>query len=104
MARNLHTECTTPGERPLPFVEIFVDAPLQVAEQRDPKGLYKKARAGEISNFTGVSAPYEKPLNPEIHVRTDQLTVDQCVNVISKWLTSQRLIGPIPGAVEEISG
>lgn len=55
------------------FAEVFVDAPLTVCEQRDPKGLYRKARSGDIREFTGVSAPYEIPESPELHLRTDQL-------------------------------
>lgn len=55
------------------FAEVFVDSPLAVCEQRDPKGLYRKARSGGISEFTGVSAPYERPELPELHLRTDQL-------------------------------
>ncbi|TOK04156.1 adenylyl-sulfate kinase, partial [Vibrio parahaemolyticus] len=51
------------------FLEVFIDTPLEVCEQRDPKGLYKKARAGEIKNFTGIDSSYEAPLNPEIHVQ-----------------------------------
>ena len=54
------------------FIEVYVNAPVAVCEQRDPKGLYKKARAGKIPNFTGISAPYEAPEKPEIEVRTDQ--------------------------------
>lgn len=64
------------------FVEIFVDAPLDVCEERDIKGLYKKARNGEISNFTGISSPFEAPGNPDIHVRTDLLPVEKSVEVI----------------------
>lgn len=64
------------------FIEIFVDAPLEVCEQRDIKGLYKKARNGEISNFTGISSPFEIPGNPDIHVRTDLQTVEQSVQEI----------------------
>jgi adenylylsulfate kinase-like enzyme len=64
------------------FVEIFVDAPLEVCEQRDVKGLYKKARNGEISNFTGISSPFEAPGNPDIHIRTDLLPVERSVQVI----------------------
>ncbi len=62
----------------LAFIEVFVDAPLEVAARRDPKGLYKKALAGEIASFTGVSDPYEAPLTPEVHVRTDELSVELC--------------------------
>lgn len=63
----------------VPFLEVFVDAPLAVAEQRDPKGLYAKARAGEIRGFTGIDDPYEAPNAPEVHLRTDQLSASQCV-------------------------
>jgi adenylylsulfate kinase len=68
------------------FIEVFVDAPLDTCEERDPKGLYKKARAGEIPEFTGISAPYEAPLKPEIHVRTDQQSVAECVEHILEYL------------------
>ena len=61
------------------FIEVFVSAPLQVCEQRDPKGLYKKARAGEIKEFTGISAPYEVPENPECTVHTEVQTVGESV-------------------------
>merc|ERR1711941_28516 len=70
----------------LPFMEVFIDAPLATVEGRDPKGLYKKAREGKIKGFTGIDAPYEKPENPEVHVRTDQLSVAQAVNVIMEKL------------------
>lgn len=67
------------------FFEVFVDTPLEVCAQRDPKGLYKKAFAGEIPNFTGVSDPYEPPENPEIHLRyrSDQSATDQAGEVLS---------------------
>ncbi len=61
------------------FVEVFVNAPLEVCESRDVKGLYRKARAGEIKQFTGIDDPYEPPLNPEVECRTDQETLDQSV-------------------------
>lgn len=64
------------------FVEIFVDAPLAVCEQRDPKGLYQKARAGELKGFTGIDAPYEPPEDPEIVVRTDRQTPEECLTQI----------------------
>jgi bifunctional enzyme CysN/CysC len=64
------------------FVEIFVDAPLAVCEKRDPKGLYQKARAGELKGFTGIDAPYEPPEDPEIAVRTDQQSPDESVDAI----------------------
>ncbi|TDJ86659.1 adenylyl-sulfate kinase [Campylobacter volucris] len=55
------------------FIEVFVDTPLEICEKRDPKGLYKKARNGEIKNFTGVNSPYEKPLSPEIHIQKEDI-------------------------------
>ncbi|PVV00015.1 hypothetical protein BB559_000227 [Furculomyces boomerangus] len=71
---------------------IFVDAPLSVAEQRDPKGLYAKARKGEIKEFTGISAPYEKPESPEIILKTDQLEVSQSVDKIIEYLRQKELV------------
>jgi adenylylsulfate kinase len=68
------------------FVEVFVNAPLSVCEGRDVKGLYKKARSGEIKMFTGVSDPYEAPLNPEIECRTDLEELDECVNKVLQSL------------------
>lgn len=67
------------------FIEVFVNAPLEVCEQRDPKGLYAKARAKEIKEFTGISAPYEQPIQPEIEIRTDQLTVAESVARILEY-------------------
>ena len=72
------------------FVEVYVNAPLQVCEQRDVKGLYKKARAGEIKNFTGIDDPYEPPFNPDVECRTDLETVEESV---SKVLTKLRELG-----------
>ena len=71
------------------FVEVFVNAPLAVCEQRDPKGLYAKARAHEILEFTGISAPYEAPVQPEIELRTDRLTVAESVAKILDYLQVQ---------------
>ncbi len=68
------------------FVEVFVNAPLEVCESRDVKGLYRKARAGEIKQFTGIDDPYEPPLNPEIECRTDQETLDESVAKVMKAL------------------
>ncbi len=59
------------------FIEVFIDTPLEVCESRDPKGLYKKARAGEISDFTGIDSPYEAPEFPEIHIRNDRLPIEE---------------------------
>lgn len=68
------------------FVEVFVNAPLNVCEDRDVKGLYKKARSGEIKMFTGISDPYEAPLNPEIECRTDLEELDESVNKVFEGL------------------
>jgi adenylylsulfate kinase-like enzyme len=64
------------------FVEVFVDAPLDVCEQRDVKGLYAKARRGEIAEFTGISSPYEAPESPEVHIRTDKVSTEQAVELV----------------------
>jgi len=76
----------------VPFVEVFVDAPLAVAEQRDPKGLYKKARAGSIGQFTGVSDPYEPPTKPEITVHTDRESIDESSRKILAALAQRALV------------
>ena len=68
------------------FVEVFVDTPLSVCESRDPKGLYQKARAGQIPQFTGISAPYEAPENPEIRLQTDGRTIDESAAEVVGWL------------------
>jgi len=86
MVRALH------GESGLPFLEVFVDAPLEVAEERDPKGLYKKARAGEIKGFTGIDDPYEAPESAELHLRTDQHDVAACVARCLELLESRGII------------
>lgn len=71
---------------------MFVDAPLATVEARDPKGLYKKARAGEIKDFTGISAPYEAPPKPEIHIKTDEVDVKGAVEIVLKYLLEQGII------------
>jgi len=76
----------------LKFVEVFVDCSLEVAEDRDPKGLYKKARAGEIKNFTGIDDPYEAPEDPEIHLNTDRMTVEEEVAAIIDYLKDNGII------------
>ena len=76
----------------LKFVEVFVDCSLEVAESRDPKGLYKKARAGEIKNFTGIDDPYETPVNPEIHLNTDSMTLEEEVSLILNYLQDHEII------------
>lgn len=85
-ARELHAKSN------LPFIEVFVDVPLTVAEQRDPKGLYKKAREGVIKDFTGISAPYEIPVKPEIHIKTDLLTVEESALKIYNFLKEQKIL------------
>lgn len=74
------------------FIEIFVDCSLDEAEARDPKGLYKKARAGDIKNFTGIDDPYEAPLEPELHIKSDQMTVEEEVNNIVAYLNTNGLL------------
>ncbi|MCH8301263.1 MAG: adenylyl-sulfate kinase [Proteobacteria bacterium] len=76
----------------LEFVEVFVDCSLAVAEERDPKGLYKKARAGLIKNFTGIDDPYEAPAKPEIHLRTDEMTLEQEVSIVVDYLIDNGII------------
>lgn len=68
------------------FIEIFVDCPLEVCESRDTKGLYKKARLGEIKEFTGISSPYEKPQNPEVTISTHLYTINQCVDIVMDFI------------------
>ena len=68
------------------FIEIFIDTPLEVCEQRDPKGLYKKARNGEIKNFTGIDSDYDIPTNPEIHIKTAQMSVEACADAVIEQL------------------
>jgi adenylyl-sulfate kinase len=74
------------------FLEVFVDAPLDVVIERDVKGMYKKAIAGEIPNFTGISDPFEAPENPDIHLRTDQSTKEECAQIILDKLEELGLI------------
>lgn len=79
-------------EAGMPFIEVFVDCSLDEAEKRDPKGLYKKARAGEIKNFTGIDDPYEAPENAEIHLHTDQMTLQEEVDLLLEYLTKQNIL------------
>lgn len=71
------------------FLEVFVDTPLEVCELRDPKGLYKKARAGEIKNFTGIDSTYEAPLNAEIHVKTANKSIEACAEYVVEQLADK---------------
>lgn len=68
------------------FIEVFIDTPLEICEQRDPKGLYEKARKGEIPTFTGISSPYEAPATPEIHILTADQSIEESVNAIITYL------------------
>ncbi|HCD31862.1 MAG TPA: adenylyl-sulfate kinase [Phycisphaerales bacterium] len=85
-ARKVHEDAG------LPFVEVFVNTPLEVSEERDPKGLYKKARAGEIKGFTGIDDPYEAPEKPELLLPTHELSVAEAVQVVLDYLESNNLI------------
>ena len=71
------------------FIEVFINTPLEVCEQRDVKGLYAKARKGEIRNFTGIDAPYEAPADPDIEIETVNKTVGECVDEIMAHLLSR---------------
>ncbi len=84
--RKLHEEAG------MDFIEIFVDCSLEEAEARDPKGLYKKARAGEIKNFTGIDDPYEAPSQPEIHLRSDQQSLGEEVQAILEELRKRGIV------------
>jgi adenylylsulfate kinase len=86
--RDRVRERTPPGQ----FVEIYIECPLEVCERRDPKGLYKKARAGLVERFTGVSDPYEPPPHPEIVVPTDRLSIDDSVGHVLSELKKLEII------------
>ncbi len=74
------------------FLEVFIDSSLETCENRDPKGMYIKARSGEIKNFTGISSPYENPENPEIHVVNNSITLDEASNQIINYLIESKYI------------
>jgi len=78
------------------FIEVYIDTPIDVCEQRDPKGLYKKARAGEIKDFTGIDSTYDVPVSPTIHVITDEKSIEQCAAQVIAFLIEQ---GFIPSAI-----
>ncbi len=86
LVRELHEQAG------MDFIEVYVDVPLEVAESRDPKGLYKKARAGEIPNFTGISDPYEEPLNAEVVLNSHEMSLEQEVDILMKLLEQRGLI------------
>jgi adenylylsulfate kinase len=74
------------------FIEVFVKCPLSECEKRDPKGIYKKARSGEIKEFTGISAPYEDPENPEMVLETDKANLEECIETILNYLIEKEYI------------
>lgn len=74
------------------FIEVFMKVSLPEAEKRDPKGMYKKARAGEIKEFTGIDAPYEEPLNPELIIDTDTLDLEESKNMVIRYLEEKNII------------
>ena len=75
------------------FIEVFIDTPLEVCERRDPKGLYKKARLGEIKDFTGIDSPYEAPVKPTIHIKNSQLSIgDACAKIIDYLIQNNYII------------
>ena len=84
--RKLH------DEGGMDFIEVFVDCPLGEAEKRDPKGLYKKARAGQIKNFTGIDDPYEAPANPELVLKSHEMTLEAEVDALLKLLTARGIL------------
>ena len=86
--RNLARSLVTKKQ----FIEIFIDASIETCEKRDPKGMYLKARNGEISNFTGISSPYECPENPELHIINNNITIDEASNQIIEYLILKKYI------------
>ena len=86
---------------PSDFVEVYVKASVEAAERRDPKGLYKKARAGEIKNFTGIDDPYEAPERPEVVIETERVTPDEAAALLVEFLRQGGYIGPAEGAAHE---
>ena len=86
LCRQMHDEAK------LPFLEVFVDTPLEECEKRDPKGLYKKARAGEIKGFTGIDDPYEAPPKAELVLKTEGRSIDECVQEVLSFLESKGIV------------
>ncbi|MEE2961288.1 MAG: adenylyl-sulfate kinase [Myxococcota bacterium] len=78
----------------IPFFEIYIDVPLEVCEQRDPKGLYKKARSGEVHSFTGISSPYEPPKSPDLTLTTHKVELSQAVTICLQFLKEKGLLSP----------
>ncbi|GBE38652.1 putative adenylyl-sulfate kinase [bacterium BMS3Bbin08] len=75
-----------------PYYECYIKCPLEVCEQRDPKGIYKRARAGEIANMTGISAPYEEPQNPDLIIETDKLSLELSVDLMIHFLMEKGIM------------
>ena len=86
--RSMARELFGAGE----FIEVFVDTDLAEAERRDPKGLYRKARSGELRNFTGIDSPYEPPVNPELHIRTANTTAEEAAEQVIVQLRQAGMI------------
>jgi adenylyl-sulfate kinase len=84
------------------FIEVFIDADLSVCEDRDPKGLYKKARAGEIPNFTGIDSPYEIPTKPDLTINSSDYSVEDCVEQILLYLEGREIIGHRPKEIKNL--
>jgi adenylylsulfate kinase len=76
------------------FIEIFVDCPLSICEHRDPKGLYRKVRKGEIDDFTGIDSPYEAPINPELTIKTYEFTSSECADQVIAYLKEREFLTP----------
>ena len=74
------------------FIEVFMDAPIETCEARDPKGLYQKARSGQIKDFTGIDSPYEVPAHPELRLDTSRMSVDDCVDALVAYLLEREMI------------
>jgi adenylylsulfate kinase-like enzyme len=74
------------------FLEVFIDCPLEVCLQRDPKGLYQKAQAGQIADFTGISQAYEPPISPDITIKSNEFSVGECVAVIVEYMAENKLL------------
>jgi adenylylsulfate kinase len=87
--RDMVRQLVADGE----FIEVFLDTPLDVCETRDPKGLYKKARAGEIKHFTGIDSDYEPPVNPDVRLDTSRLALNESINTLLSYLKERQIIG-----------
>lgn len=88
---KVRSACETDG---IPFIEVFINAPIEVCESRDPRGLYKKARSGLIHDFTGISSPYEAPEAPEINLHTDLHNIEHCLEQLCNGIADQTRLDP----------